>query len=183
MEMYYSDLEECRRLAEQGDPYAQLELAEAYHEGKLIEKNIEAAIEWYEKSAEGGENFAHIELGRIYEFGDGVEQDYMKAIEHYEKAAYTSPLFHEPLYRLALFYLNGYGYEQNYEYAAQMFEVLSNADDDIVPEAKYQYGRCLENGIGVDKDLDQALYWYERAAKEGVEEAKMACERLKKQMI
>ena len=29
MEMYYSDLEECRRLAEQGDPYAQLELAEA----------------------------------------------------------------------------------------------------------------------------------------------------------
>ena len=158
-------------------------MAEAYHEGKLIEKNIEAAIEWYEKSAEGGENFAHIELGRIYEFGDGVEQDYMKAIEHYEKAAYTSPLFHEPLYRLALFYLNGYGYEQNYEYAAQMFEVLSNADDDIVPEAKYQYGRCLENGIGVDKDLDQAMHWYELAAKEGVEEAKMACERLKKQMI
>jgi TPR repeat protein len=178
MGMYYSDLEECRRLAEQGDPYAQLELAEAYHEGKLIEKNIEAAIEWYEKSAEGGENFAHIELGRIYEFGDGVEQDYLKAIKYYERAAFTSPLQNEALYRLALFYLNGYGYEQNYEYAASMFEVLLN--DEYIPEAKYQYGRCLENGIGVDKDLDQALYRYERAAKEGVEEAKEACERLKK---
>jgi TPR repeat protein len=74
--------------------------------------------------------------------------------------------------------LNGYGYEQNYEYAASMFEVLLN--DEYIPEAKYQYGRCLENGIGVDKDLDQALYRYERAAKEGVEEAKEACERLKK---
>ena len=173
-----SKLEELRKLAEQGNSYAQYELGEVYYEGKLVEKNIQTAVEWFEKAADDyKEKFSQMKLGRMYEFGDGVEQDYMKAIEYYERAAFTSPLQNEALYRLALFYLNGFGYEQNFEYAASMFEVLLN--DEYIPEAKYQYGRCLEYGIGIDKDLDQALYWYERAAKEGVEEAKEACERLK----
>ena len=180
MSLELSNLEELRERAEQGDSCAKFEIGEIYYEGKLVEKNIQTAVEWFEKAADDyKEKFSQMKLGRMYEIGDGVEQDYLKAIKYYERAAFTSPLQNEALYRLALFYLNGYGYEQNYEYAASMFEVLSNADDDIVPEAKYQYGRCLEYGIGIDKDLDQALYWYERAAKEGVEEAKEACERLK----
>lgn len=181
MSLELSNLEELRERAEQGDSCAKFEIGEIYYEGKLVEKNIQTAVEWFEKAADDyKEKFSQMKLGRMYEIGDGVEQDYLKAIKYYERAAFTSPLQYEALYRLALFYLNGYGYEQNYEYAAQMFEVLSNADDDIVPEAKYQYGRCLENGTGVDKDLDQALHWYELAAKEGVEEAKEACERLRK---
>ena len=179
MSLELSNLEELKERAEQGDSCAKFEIGEIYYEGKLVEKNIQTAVEWFEKAADDyKEKFSQMKLGRMYEIGDGVEQDYLKAIKYYERAAFTSPLQNEALYRLALFYLNGYGYEQNYEYAASMFEVLLN--DEYIPEAKYQYGRCLEYGIGIDKDLDQALYWYELAAKEGVEEAKEACERLRK---
>lgn len=179
MSLELSNLEELRERAEQGDSCAKFEIGEIYYEGKLVEKNIQTAVEWFEKAADDyKEKFSQMKLGRMYEIGDGVEQDYLKAIKYYERAAFTSPLQNEALYRLALFYLNGYGYEQNYEYAASMFEVLLN--DEYIPEAKYQYGRCLEYGIGIDKDLDQALHWYELAAKEGVEEAKEACERLRK---
>lgn len=51
-----SDLEELRKLAEQGLSCAQYELGEIYYEGKLVEKNIPAikeAKEACERSRKG----------------------------------------------------------------------------------------------------------------------------------
>jgi TPR repeat protein len=39
--------------------------------------------------------------------------------------------------------------------------------------AQYQLGVCLENGIGVAKNEIEAMEWYEKAAEQGHDEAKM----------
>jgi TPR repeat protein len=44
------------------------------------------------------------------------------------------------------------------------------------PDAQFQVGKMLENGIGVDKDRVQAILWYKKAAEQDYEEA---VERLK----
>lgn len=42
------------------------------------------------------------------------------------------------------------------------------------PEAQYRIGVLFDNGEGVDKDLDQALIWYRRAADGGYPDAQYA---------
>ncbi len=44
-------------------------------------------------------------------------------------------------------------------------------------EAQYEYARCLEEGIGVKKSIDNALVWYKCAARQGLSKAqyKLAC--------
>ena len=39
-------------------------------------------------------------------------------------------------------------------------------------DAQYAVGLCYEEGMGVEVDLDEALEWYARSAKQGNKEAK-----------
>ena len=41
-------------------------------------------------------------------------------------------------------------------------------------EAQYNLGVCYANGCGMPKDLQQAIYWYTKAAEQGNEDAQKA---------
>jgi len=44
--------------------------------------------------------------------------------------------------------------------------------------AQCNLGWCCESGRGVEKDAEQAVYWYRKAARQGNKSAQKALERL-----
>ena len=77
--------EELKKMAEQGNVYAQYNLGEYYAD---VEKNIPEACKWYEKAAVQGHSESQFSLGFYYQFGDeGFPADKEKARQWYVKAA------------------------------------------------------------------------------------------------
>jgi len=65
----------------------------------------------------------------------------------------------------------GYTYEQ----VREMLEYVAendDADEFYDPDFVNDIGTFFEDGVGVEKDIDQAVYWYERAVELGDDLAK-----------
>ncbi len=122
--------------AEAGYFKAQLDLAEKYENGYLIEKNSELALSWYLKAAgqeEGGA--ANYPLGYAYE----KINDYEKAVSFYEKS--KDP---RAQVRLGKMYLKGK--QKNVDLALQHF---SKAAAEGNSDGKYCLGLMHQRGQGL----------------------------------
>ena len=100
-------------------------------------------------------------MGHSYENGEGVEVNLVTAKEWYEKSAYeNNNLAQENLGR---FYENGYGgLDGKFKKAFNLYTKSANQKN---VEAMLHLARFYEYGLYVDKNLDQALAWYEKASK------------------
>lgn len=57
---------------------------------------------------------------------------------------------------------HGYTYQQ----VREMLDIVENCEDHEAfydPDFTNDVGTFFEDGVGVEKDIDQAVYWYERA--------------------
>lgn len=77
-----------------------------------------------------------------------------------------------------LAYAHYYGiiYQQSYEKAVKYFKKALAVCDQ--PDCQYDLARCYEQGLGVEKDLAQAEYWYKKAEESGHPKARERLERL-----
>ena len=82
-----SDFEETKRLAEQGEAYAQYNLGLMYDEGEGVPENNAEAVRWYRLAAEQGYARAQSNLGFMYSNGEGVPQNNVRAYIWYSVAA------------------------------------------------------------------------------------------------
>ena len=99
-------------------------LGRMYHHGQGIEKNIEKAIEFYEKSNFHGNCVAINNLALIYHKGEQVEKNVPKAVELYEKAVGLGNSV--SMYNLALIYRNGAeGVEKDSQKCVELLEQAS----------------------------------------------------------
>lgn len=57
--------------AEQGDPKAQVNVANSYYLGTGVDKDIKQALVWYRKAAEQGNDWGQVILGTAY-YGERV---------------------------------------------------------------------------------------------------------------
>ena len=73
------NLDELKKLAEEGVPEAQYNLSLIYSLGKEVPKDHQVAIKWYQLAAEQGFARAHNDLGFMYGNGKGVPQDFIRA--------------------------------------------------------------------------------------------------------
>ncbi|MBB5017816.1 serine/threonine protein kinase [Chitinivorax tropicus] len=100
-------LAELKQSADHGDAAAQLELANAYRNGKGVETNLETAAAWYRKAAEQGHAEAQATLGYLYMTGKGVERNDEQAASWHRKAAEQGNAMGQ--YNLGLLNLHGRG--------------------------------------------------------------------------
>lgn len=100
----------------------------------------------------------------------------------------TNSCFPDDFYRVGMCYAQGKNVSQDWNKAILCFKRI-NLDawrttqeikdfvisaiwaDQGVAEAQYYLGFCYENGMGIKKDLEIAIQWYEKAAKQGFVEA------------
>ena len=87
------EFSQIKALALQGQVTAQFMLAEFYRKGIGTDKDLAAAVEWYEKAATRGHPKAAIEAGLAYFFGGCVKENREKAIYWLEKAAEKNETF------------------------------------------------------------------------------------------
>lgn len=84
------------------------------------------------------------------------------------------------VYEQAMNYLHGRnGFSEDTARAVEYFRVLADQDWSI---AQNRMGEFYENGIGVERDLDKAMVWYELAAAQGHPVARAHAERLQSQL-
>ena len=134
-------------------------LSEVYRKGLGVEPDPKAAFQWLVQSAEQKNPMGHYLLGQAYELGMGTDPRTDKALEQYEKAAN----FGHPKAMLALSEL----YLRSKKDGLQSFYWLTEAAQAGEPQAEFLLGGTYYYGEGVQKDLDQAKRWFERAEKHG----------------
>ena len=131
-------------------------LKDCYEKGNHTQKNRNNAQKACLMAAECGLTQAQYEMGLNYETGTSISQDYSLALRYYEKAAESGNV--EAMYRTAMmYYQKGNG--------AKTISWLETADARGYLDAACAMGICYEIGFGVRKNYEQAVIWYQKAAK------------------
>ena len=158
------------KAAKQGDARAQFYMGFSYESGQGVSEDNMKAAEWYGKAAEQGDADAQYELGLLYSNGQGVPKDSLKAEKLLRKAA-------EQGNEKAKDYLAKVKKSEEEKKAreekaaAERLRIKAEQGD---ANAQYELGLLWLKGL---VPYDEAIEWFEKAAKQGHEEAKRETER------
>lgn len=188
--------EELVKLAENGNPKAQVNLALCYSESKGVKQNFSEAVKWLGKAVEQNDPEAMYWLSIAYNRGIGVEQSDVKSIELLRKSAELGWV--QSQLELGGCYRGGLGVQPDYEESLKWY---TKAAENGNPEAQYNLGmmysdkgdyvtavswfqksadqNCPEgqtllglsyfNGLGVQQDQEKGIELLEKAANQGCE--------------
>ncbi len=140
----------------------------AYTLAKILDehdpKHPRKALEWFMVAAKQGHIEAAYYVGLYYQNGKGVEQNISEAIKWYEKAAIKND--RDALYHLAMILIR----LEDKEWTT-IFELLMRAAKQNHPNAQYNLAVMYQKGDGVEVNVEQSIYWYEKAAQAGLPNA------------
>lgn len=163
----YAYVEALKKIAENGDAYAQNKLGLIYDTDYevteatkiesglwMIPKSDELAVLWYRRSADQEFSEAQYHLAEKYRFGKGVEKDPKQYVYWYQRSANNG----NSSAQMALGFLheNGFGVTKDDAQAANWYRRSANqgnAGAQIYLAVLYSYGR------GVPKDRVQSYAW------------------------
>ncbi|GET03252.1 kinase-like domain-containing protein [Rhizophagus clarus] len=147
----------------------QLKIGYCYENKIGVERDLKKAFYWYEKAANNGNKTAIFNLGNCYVNGIGIEKDYNKAFELYKQSAEGGGS--DGIMMLGYCYNNGIGTKIDRQKAFKLYQNAANLGDKV---AQYNLALMYEKGDvdGITKDIDRAIHWYEKSARQGYEKAK-----------
>ena len=186
---------QLEKLAEQGMPELQCDIATSYYYGLGKPQSYEEAAIWYQRAAEQGHAKAQHNLGCMYNYGQGVPKDYEEAAKWYRKAAKQGNLQAqsdlnfmyrigrikpdiattaeqgnvEDQYRLGCMYKYGRDVLKDSAEAVKWFRMAAEQGH---VDSQLALGYMYNNGSDVNMDCVEGYKWYERAAEQGDEGAK-----------
>ncbi len=147
-----------KKSSELGCAAAMTNLGSMYLSGSGVEKSCKEYVKWYSISAESGFPLAIINLALSYIEGGCVSVDYSKAEYYLDKIDKESDYYNK---KIALEKLYGLGRNIDSTSALKMIEQIA-AQDDI--QFMLIFAKCLRNGVGKRKNLEQAREVYIRAS-------------------
>ena len=152
-----------RKAADQGDLGAINRMGYAYSSGVGLPQDIALAIAWWRKGAEQGGSDAQVSLASCYRDGVGLKKDDGQALFWFQKSADQQNANAEAA--LGRMYLNGTGVEKDFRKAFELFSEAANSPS-APSRPKCDLAILYYKGLGVTRDLGQALYWFQAAAKD-----------------
>ena len=160
---------EIQKKAENGDVYCQHEMGVNYQYGYGVPVDKQKSLEWFQKAAENGNHESIRALGIIYESGIGVEQNLRKAFEYYVCAVDKGNI--KSLEKLSDFYRRGIVVAKNEDKAKELLEAfviqLQKQAQKGNTDAMWRLGQIYQAGndlLNIPENLQQAAFWYEKAA-------------------
>lgn len=152
------------KAAEQSDDHA-LEMAGRYYLFGTggVKKDYGAAVDCFKKMMVKKAAAANYYLGICYENGYGVEKQPEKAYVHYHDAVRGGYSWNEDaVYRLAKCYEDGFGVSQDIDFAIRLYKrALRHSPSHCALGWIYYMGK------GVEKDLTEAVSYFQIAANAG----------------
>lgn len=166
---YYADLD---------DIYCIDELADAYCYGHFkLRKDDKKSFELNQKLIKLGYYKAYNKIAYFYDYGWYVEKNPNKAIEYYTKAYDLKCDTFSTCTDIAKVYLNNFD-KPYYAKALEWYKKSTERQTDWYACSKI--GKFYENGLGVKKDLKEALKWYQKGLDDGDKEEQENIDRVKK---
>jgi len=163
--------------AKQEDLQSLMKLANAYIAGRGVPKDMNKAVDHLRKPARKGVVEAQFVLGYILINADtefeGVKGNISEGLDSMEQAAEAE--FPNAQHYLGWCYLDGHCVEQNSAKATEWFQKAALAGHG---PSQLELYKLFSQGEGLEKE---ARRWLERAAENGVEDAKKRLEELKKE--
>lgn len=155
-----------RRLADRGDPDAQVRYAWTLEGGGEGEVDLAGAARYYKMAADQGNAQGRYYYAMCLRHGDGVEQDPAAAAGLFKILADEGDAIGQRSYGWCL--RNGFGIEKNETVAVQYFKM---AMDQGHAQGYNNYAFCLEHGMGIGKNRKDAATYYKKAADGGADMA------------
>ncbi|MHB1392623.1 MAG: MobP3 family relaxase [Clostridia bacterium] len=144
-----------QRLEEQShDDKLQYRLGQMLYTGTGTERDVPAAISYFEKAARLGNVHAQYMLGKIYLDTDSGHENAEKAILWLTKATDNGSSLAQ--YALGKLYRDGSHVEKNFEKAEELFTLSAEQDNQY---AAFALARLYLAGEGIPKDVDAAVKW------------------------
>ncbi|MDQ7003777.1 MAG: tetratricopeptide repeat protein [Ghiorsea sp.] len=173
------------KAALQGDQEAQYQLSRMYKQGQGVDKDDILALNWMKKAASNGLAKAQFMYANMLLLERGLEQDNAKEVLHWYKksAEQTHP---QAMLKLATLYFekgNTNLYDaldwaikaQTSPNTLKLAKVLHQKIIDTIllqarngkKKAQYKAATMYQNGIGIEKNLEEAKRWFYQAAQQG----------------
>ena len=155
--------------AENNHAEAQCMYATMCHMGIGIQQDDNDAFKWYTKSANQGYDEAQYCLGMAYYNGEGVDKNIKMAVKWYAEAAKQGHIHAQN--NLGQCLIKGEGVSQNIDEGLKWVTESANkgnADAQCSLGSYYEYG-----AYGIKKDVNLAIFWYKKAAAQGISYAQM----------
>ena len=167
--MYFSrnqaySLHLLEKAAELGDKRAQTFLGDI-HAGLTYTpkyKDLNKALEWYEKAAEKGDNTAQKNLALLYLYGQGAQQDYEKAAYYFKKSADQNDLESQLILAMLVMYDRGLSIHE-YGSKQHSIDTITELAQNGYVEAQVELGRLYLLGLGVLQNYQTAAEWFQKA--------------------
>eukprot|EP00794_Sanderia_malayensis_P007072 gene7072-7869_t len=160
--------------ADKGHPKAQFNLATLFAEGPGgVKRDANRAIAMLERAAENGITKAQVHMA----FYLAKESNHEKAVKYFKMASEAKDAV--AMYHLGICLENGLGVEKNIREAGKMYQEAAEGNH---ASAMYNTAIFYENGLGgMEKSCNKAIYWYEKCAENGDEDAAIKLEQLRRQ--
>lgn len=130
-----------------------------------IEKYLDIAIEWYEKSATQGYIHSMRNLAQIYLNGQKEYQNLKKGVFWASQGAMAGDGHCQ--YCMYVSYYNGWGVKEDLKKAHNW--IIKSAKSGF-KHSQYNLGIFYAEGSLTEKDLKKSKYWYKQAAKQGMKD-------------
>ncbi|MBW2295485.1 MAG: SEL1-like repeat protein, partial [Deltaproteobacteria bacterium] len=152
-----------RKATASGHPAARRHLAAILDRGRFVRRDIEQAMVLYEAEAKDGNVEAAARLGEIYWEGRDVTRDRKLAMKWHRQAAEAGHTASE-LFVGVRYFEGGYGLRKQPADAYRFLTAAAAAEDDV---ADFFVGRCLWEGVGVEKNMREAVVHFRRGIERG----------------
>lgn len=159
-----------KELPERKKTYLQYRIGKMYLAGLGTEQDYETAALWLERAAEKSHKCAQYTLAGLYVKGQGVEKDLKHAFALYHASAIQGNPYAS--YEMAKMFRDGTGTkksagqaEEHFQDAFSGFQVLEEQSHD--DKLQYRLGQMLYQGIGTERDEEEAVRYWQQAAKLG----------------
>ncbi len=165
---------------EQGEPRGYYGVGQLYELGYGVEQDYARASEYYQLGADRREPMSQTALAYLYEQGLGVAQDYDRSFALLVDAAGQGWRFAQAA--LSIHYLFGQGTAVD---AEKGYDLALTAQQNGIVYASGIVGYVFQNGLGTNRNLTTAKFYYETGANAGdqysagqlpVVEAELACQ-------
>ena len=149
-------------------------LAEMYRDGKGVEVDLDKAIELYRRATTDNQKLAYHNLGYIYNSDTLGKKDNDKAIHYFTKGAEANEKY--ALNALGDIYNKGEIVEKDTAIAIKLYKKAAKQN---LKDSQFNLAEIYEKGTGETKvDLEEAIKFYQAAAKQKYEPAIEALKRL-----
>lgn len=159
-----------KKLPERKKTYLQYRIGKMYLAGLGTDQDYETAAVWLDRAAEKSHKYAQYTLAGLYAKGQGMEKDLKRAFSLYHASAIQGNPYAS--YELAKMFRDGTGTvrsagqaEEHFQNAFSGFLVLEEQGHD--DKLQYRLGQMLYRGIGTERDEEEAVRYWQQAAKLG----------------